>query len=192
MRIAFISEHASPAAILGGEDAGGQNVYVDEVARGLGRLGLKVDVFTRRERADVPPVVAWAPGVRIVNVPVGPERHVPKDDLWPLMPAFRDDVLRFAVRDGVRYDVVHGNFWMSGWVATELKCRLGVPAVQLFHALGTTKRRHQGTADTSPGDRIAVERAIARSVDRVIATCPNERHELIEDYGAAPGRIATI
>jgi len=32
-RIAFLSEHASPIALLGGADAGGQNVYVDEVSR---------------------------------------------------------------------------------------------------------------------------------------------------------------
>src|SRR5215217_3494740 len=192
MRVAFISEHASPAALLGGEDAGGQNAYVDEVARCLGQLGWRVDVFTRRDRAGAAGVLDWAPGVRIVNLRVGPERFVPKDHLWPLMPAFRDALIRFAIRDGVRYDVVHGNFWMSGWVASELRHALSVPAVQLFHALGTTKRRHQGTVDTSPPDRIAVERVIVRGVDRVIATCPAERRELIADYGAVPSRIAMI
>lgn len=192
MRIAFISEHASPAALLGGEDAGGQNVYVDAVSRCLGRLGVRVDVFTRRDCPKAPTVVEWAPGVRVVNMPVGPVRHVGKDDLWPLMPAFRDELLRFAVWDGVRYDVIHGNFWMSGWVAAELRRELGVPAVQLFHALGTTKRRHQGAADTSPPGRIAVEREIAQAVDRIIATCPNERDELIADYAADSARIETI
>ena len=33
LRIALISEHASPLAALGGTDAGGQNVYVAQVAR---------------------------------------------------------------------------------------------------------------------------------------------------------------
>ena len=28
MRIAMVSEHASPLAVLGGDDAGGQNVHV--------------------------------------------------------------------------------------------------------------------------------------------------------------------
>jgi D-inositol-3-phosphate glycosyltransferase len=192
MRIALISEHASPAAMLGGEDAGGQNVYVDEIARRLARLGFRIDVFTRRESAEAPMVLEWTPGVRIVNLPVGPARHVPKDELWPQMPAFRDGLIRSAIRDGVRYDVIHGNFWMSGWVATEVSRTFGVPAVQLFHALGTTKRREQGAADTSPPERIAVERAIVRAVDRVIVTCPKERQELIQDYGAAPERLAMI
>jgi len=35
MRIAMISEHASPLAGLGGADGGGQNVYVAQVARHL-------------------------------------------------------------------------------------------------------------------------------------------------------------
>ena len=76
-RIALLSEHASPAALLGGEDAGGQNVYVDELSRHLGRLGHAVDVFARRDRADAPEVIAWAPGVRIVNLEAGPPRPLP-------------------------------------------------------------------------------------------------------------------
>jgi D-inositol-3-phosphate glycosyltransferase len=192
MRVAFISEHASPAALLGGEDAGGQNVYVDEVARHLGQLGFEVDIFTRRDSPSQDLNVSWAHGVRIINLPVGPPRHVPKDELWPLMTGFRDQLLRFIIQDGARYQVIHGNFWMSGWVAAELRNKLGVPAVQLFHALGTTKRRHQGRADSSPPGRIAVERAIMQRVDRVIASCPNERRELIEDYGASPSRIECI
>ncbi|MDQ4042380.1 MAG: glycosyltransferase, partial [Actinomycetota bacterium] len=49
MHLAMISEHASPLATLGGEDSGGQNVYVAELARRLGTMGHRVDVFTRRD-----------------------------------------------------------------------------------------------------------------------------------------------
>jgi len=55
MNIALISEHASPLAMAGGIDAGGQNIYVANVARQLTRLGHTVDVFTRREAASAPP-----------------------------------------------------------------------------------------------------------------------------------------
>lgn len=191
-RIAFLSEHASPAALLGSQDAGGQNVYVDEVSRNLGRLGYAVDVFTRRDSAAAPAVIDWAPGVRIVNLTVGPQDFLLKDDLWPLMPEFRDAFLHFMARDGARYDLVHGNFWMSGWVAASLQRRLGIPAVQIFHAMGRTKRRHQREADTSPDDRVAVEEEIIRSVDRLIAQCPSERAELVEDYRADPAKVVVI
>jgi D-inositol-3-phosphate glycosyltransferase len=164
-RIALVSEHASPLALLGGEDAGGQNVYVDELSRSLGAMG---------------------------NLAAGPPEFLPKDRLWALMPAFQRAFLRFMLRSGARYDLLHGNFWMSGWVVTRLSRQLDIPAVQLFHANGMTKRRHQGGADTSPDERIAVEREVVAGVDRVIAQCPAEYSELIEDYDADPGRIALI
>jgi glycosyltransferase involved in cell wall biosynthesis len=130
--------------------------------------------------------------VRIVNLDAGPAEYVFKDDLWPLMPAFRDALLTFALATDARYDVLHGNFWMSGWVACELKRRLGIPVVQIFHATGKTKQKYQGVADTSPGGRIAVELDVVRDADRLIAQCPAERDELVNDYGADPRRVAII
>lgn len=191
-RIAFLSEHASPVALRGSVDAGGQNVYVDEVSRNLAGLGYAVDVVCRRETLDAPAVLEWAPGVRIVNLPVGPPHWIFKDEIWPLMPEFRDALLRFMLADGVRYDLIHGNFWMSGWVAIELKRRLGLPVVQIFHAMGKTKQRHQGSADTSPADRIAVELEVVRQADRLIAQCPSEQRELIEDYDAEEDRVVVV
>lgn len=197
-RIAFISEHASPVALLGGEDAGGQNVYVDEVSRHLAeRAGYQVDIFTRCDDFDAPDVVDWAPGVRVINLKIGPPRFLLKDELWPLMPQFCDAVVDFARQMGAHYDLIHSNFWMSGWAATNLKHRLGsqnqpVPVVHIFHAMGLTKRRHQGDADTSPAERIAVERQVIREVDRLIAQCPSERDELVNDYAAAGAKVAVI
>jgi D-inositol-3-phosphate glycosyltransferase len=192
IRVAFLSEHASPLALLGSQDAGGQNVYVDELSRQLGRLGYAVDVFTRRDSGATPEVVDWAPGVRVINLAVGPPTFVPKDDLWPLMPAFLDALLSFMMRDGARYDLVHGNFWMSGWVAAQLRRRIGIPAVQIFHAMGKTKQRHQGSNDSSPAGRIAAELAVVRDVDRLIAQCPSERDELLGDYNADPHKVILI
>lgn len=192
LRIAFLSEHASPLAVRGGVDAGGQNVYVDQVSRNLGRLGYAVDIFTRRDSHDAPDVIELAPSVRVVHVPAGPPQWVFKDQLWPYMPAFRDAIMRFVERDNTHYDLIHGNFWMSGWVAAELQRRYGIPALQIFHATGLTKRRHQGAEDTSPPERIAVERDIVRAARRLIAQCPAERAELVNDYGADPARVAVI
>jgi D-inositol-3-phosphate glycosyltransferase len=191
-RIAFLSEHASPVALLGSADAGGQNVYVDEVSRNLARLGYMVDVFTRRDEVNAPEVIDWAPGVRVVNIDAGPPRFLTKDDLWPLMPAFRDAILHVMSRDGARYDLIHGNFWMSGWVAAELKRRIEIPVVQIFHAMGKTKHRHQGEADSSPQNRVDVELQIIAAVDRIIAQCPAERTELVADYGADPEKVTVI
>src|SRR5437763_16031602 len=88
-RIAFISEHASPVALLGGADAGGQNVYVDEVSRNLARRGYAVDVFTRRDSPNIPEIIDWAAGLRVVHLSAGPAQRLSKDVLWPFMPEFR-------------------------------------------------------------------------------------------------------
>lgn len=192
MRIAFVSEHASPLARLGGADAGGQNVYVDELSQQLGKSGCLVDVFTRRTSPQSVEVVNWAPGVRVIHLTAGPACALSKNELWPYMPALRDALLRFMQREELRYDVVHGHFWMSGWVGTELQRLQGIPMVQLFHATGKTKQRYQGAADTSPRERIGVEMEIVRRVERVIAQCPNEHKELINDYAAEPDKIALI
>ncbi len=191
-RIALISEHASPAALLGGVDAGGQNVYVDEIARALADLGFDVDVITRRDSESAPEIQPWADGVRILNLAAGPVCPMPKDEMWSHMPAMRDQLIRFAVRHNLKYDLVHGNFWMSGWVASELRVRRHIPAVQLFHALGVTKRLHQGRDDTSPDERIDIERGVIRKVDRVIATCPDELNQLVSHYQAPRPRVTMI
>ena len=191
-RIAFLSEHASPLATLGGADAGGQNIYVGEVSRNLGRRGFAIDVLTRRDNPDVPEIVEWGTGVRVVNLVAGPVQPRPKDELWPYIPEFRDSILRFMERDETQYDLIHSNFWMSGWVAIEMRRRLNIPVVQIFHAMGKTKRRHQKKVDTSPGDRIRTEKDIIREVDRIIAQCPSERCELVEDYGADADEIVLI
>src|SRR5687767_10051909 len=88
MRIALISEHASPLATLGGVDAGGQNIYVANVAQCLARAGHHVDVLTRRDSPHLPQVVDLRPGARVIHIDAGPASFVPKEKLLAYMPAF--------------------------------------------------------------------------------------------------------
>ncbi|HRO59900.1 MAG TPA: glycosyltransferase [Burkholderiaceae bacterium] len=191
MRIAMISEHASPLACLGGIDAGGQNVYVAQVARELARLGHQVDVLTRRDDPSSPPVVDFASGVRVVHVPAGPPSFVPKEDLLQYMPAFAR-TCRDILAGVARYDVVHANFFMSGQVALSLKRWLGMPVVETFHALGLVRREHQGSADLFPPSRIGIERRIVRLSDALIAECPQDRSDLVRLYGARERKITMV
>ncbi|HXF71202.1 MAG TPA: glycosyltransferase [Actinomycetota bacterium] len=191
-RVALISEHASPVAELGGVDAGGQNVYVGELARHLVRMGYDVDVFTRRDAEALPDVAEWVDGVRIVNVPAGPPRFVPKEELLPFMDAFADHVVAFCERQPGGYQIAHANFWMSGLVAAELKRRLRIPFVVTFHALGRVRRLAQGDADRFPDQRFAIEDRVVREADHIIAECPQEEEDLIRLYDADPVRITVI
>ncbi|MEU7381031.1 MULTISPECIES: glycosyltransferase [unclassified Streptomyces] len=174
--VAMVSEHASPLAALGGPDAGGQNVYVAQVARQLAGKGHRVTVYTRRDATGLPDCTTLTDGIRVVHVPAGPPAPVPKDELLPYMGEFGDFLARRWA--AAPPDVAHSHFWMSGLAALSGARGLGIPVVQTYHALGTVKKRHQGAADTSPPQRITIERAVGQACARIIATCSDEVAEL--------------
>jgi glycosyltransferase involved in cell wall biosynthesis len=177
MRIAMVSEHASPLAVLGGADAGGQNVHVAALATALGRRGDEVVVHTRRDDEALPRRVPLAAGVEVDHVRAGPAAVLPKDELLPHMDAFASDLREQW--SAWRPDVVHTHFWMSAVAALAAARPLGIPVVHTFHALGTVKRREQGDHDTSPAERLGLERRVAGAVDRIVATCTDEVFELL-------------
>jgi D-inositol-3-phosphate glycosyltransferase len=177
MKIAMVSEHASPLATLGGVDAGGQNVHVAELARALADRGDEIVVYTRRDDPRLARRVPLCPGVTVEHLDAGPPKEIAKDDLLPHIPALGRSLAAGLAGDPP--DVVHAHFWMSGLAARVAAGPLAIPVVQTFHALGVVKRRYQGTADTSSPQRIAFERGLARDVSRVIASCTDEVAELV-------------
>jgi D-inositol-3-phosphate glycosyltransferase len=192
LRIALISEHASPLAALGGADCGGQNVYVSEIARALASHGHAVDVFTRRDDPALPMVVTACDGVRVIHVPAGPATAVRKEELLPFMTEFSAFTTGWCACEDGGYDIAHANFWMSGMVALELKERLGIPFVITFHALGRVRRLHQGAADGFPEARFEIEERVIDGASRVIAECPQDEQDLLTLYDADAERISMI
>ena len=189
MRVAMVSEHASPLAVLGGVDSGGQNVHVAALAEEMARRGIEVSVYTRRDDASLPDRVRLGPGVTVEHVAAGPARPIPKDLLLPYMRRFARTLQ--AAWTARPPDIVHAHFWMSGRAAIEAGAVLDLPLVQTFHALGVVKRRHQGTKDTSPPERLAIEEAIARRVDQIVATSSDEVFELLR-MGADLRRVRVV
>jgi D-inositol-3-phosphate glycosyltransferase len=191
MRIAMVSEHASPLAVLGGHDAGGQNVHVAALSTALAARGHRVEVFTRRDDPDLPERQRLAPGVDVVHVPAGPARALPKDDLLPHMAEMARCLRDHWARS--RPDVVHAHFWMSGLATTSALRGLPSPppAALTFHALGVVKRRHQHEQDTSPPERTSLERRLVGEADALVATCRDEVHELLA-MGADPERLHVV
>ena len=189
MRIALVSEHANPLATVGSVDAGGQNVHVAALAGGLAERGHQVTVYSRRDSASAPLQVTTAEGYVVEHVAAGPPTDVPKDELLPHMGTFAAHLRRRWSQEPV--DVVHAHFWMSGVASVEAAAGLGIPVLQTFHALGTVKQRQQGRNDTSPANRVELERMLCRTVDRVVATCTDEVAEL-RALGLAPERASVI
>jgi glycosyltransferase involved in cell wall biosynthesis len=188
VKIALLSEHASPLAALGDVDCGGQNVYVHALALHLAELGNDVCVYTRRSDKKAEQTVRIAPRCRVRHIDAGPARHVPKDDMFPLMDEFAESLA--TIWSHQPPDVIHAHFWMSGYAAM-LARPPDVPVLQTFHALGAVKRRHQAAADTSPIERLPTEERLVREADAIVATCTDERDELVA-LGASPAAIEII
>jgi len=190
-RIALISEHASPLAVLGGTDSGGQNIYVGQVAKHLALLGYKVDVFTRKDSESLPETVPYEDGVRVINITAGPAAYIRKEDMLPYMYEFADHVAEFIRFHGT-YDIIHANFWMSGLVAVLIKRQFNIPFVITFHALGRVRRFYQKEADEFPDIRLDIEDLIISHADRIIAECVQDKDDLCTHYNTPEGKIAII
>jgi D-inositol-3-phosphate glycosyltransferase len=193
LRVAMLSVHTCPLAALGGKETGGMNVYVREVARELGRMGVGVDIFTRSQNAAIPRVVALRDGVRVVHLPAGPEAPMPRERVHAHLEEFLDGVEGWRVARGVDYDLVHAHYWLSGVVGLALRDRWDVPLVQMFHTLGRLKNDvARGPHEREPALRIAEETRIVADADLVVAATGVERARLVQDYGASPGRITVV
>lgn len=191
-KIAIISEHASPLAVAGSVDSGGQNVYVAHVARELARAGMLVDVFTRKDNPALEREHAWMRGVRVIHVPAGPDSYLPKERMLPHMDEFAAYLLRYFGRQAQGYDVIHANFFMSAMASLPASQRYGIPLAVTFHALGKVRRQYQQEADLFPDSRFEIEDEIIRRADRIIAECPQDRSDLVGLYGADPRRIDIV
>jgi D-inositol-3-phosphate glycosyltransferase len=190
--IAFISDHASPLAELGGIDTGGQNVYVSQLCRFLAYHGYRIDIYTRWEDPATQRIVNWLPGVRVIHIQAGPVEILPKEELLPFMCEFRENMLAHMRQENISYELIHANFFMSALVAAGIKQLLGTPYTVTFHALGYIRQIHQGSNDKFPAERTAIEKEVAFLADQVIAECPQDRDDLINHYSLPADKITII
>ena len=185
-RVAFLSYHTCPLIPPGSGDAGGMNVYINELASIMASRGIEVDVFTRRTGADDLGVVEAPGGYRVIHVTAGPYERLPKVASAPFLSEFAD-----AVAEHERgYDLVHSHYWLSGWAGLLLKRRLGLPLANSFHTLGRVKDASRRN-DEPPESllRIAAEHDVLAGSDCVVASTPAEAEDLLGHYGADPTRL---
>ena len=177
----MLSYHTCPLATLGGKDTGGMNVYVRDLTRQLGTVGLHVDVFTRSQDEHVPHVLHnLRYGNRVVHVPAGPEFPLSKEEMAGYIPDFVEGILDFAESKNLQYDIIHSHYWMSGIAAGDLKASWEVPIVHMFHTLGVMKQRvARATGEEVEGEyRLNGEREVLQIADRIVAATPAELAQL--------------
>src|SRR3954469_11104766 len=101
-RIAMLSVHTCPLAVLGGKKTGGMNVYVRDLSREFGRRGIKVDVFTRSQNPCIPHInETLGENARVIHIPAGPEAPLDPDEVYPYVSEFTNNVLAFAESEGI-------------------------------------------------------------------------------------------
>ena len=191
-RVAAISVHTSPLATLGGKDAGGMNVYVRELSCHTSKLGLPVDMFVRRTDPDAPEVDNICDNVNLINITAGPVGPVDKNEIFTYLPEFAEQAALYSVRNGVRYDVVHAHYWLSGWAAHLLKRYWETPFIQMFH---TTAHMKNAVAPASQREtllRAQIERRLVDLADSLIAANPDERADLVWRQHTPAEKICTI
>ena len=195
LRIAMISYHTCPLATLGGKDTGGMNVYVRELTRQLGKMGIHVDVFTRSQDDHVPHVLhELGYGNRVVHVPAGPEHPLPKKELAEYIPEFVEGVKAFACEKGIKYDIIHSHYWMSGIAAASLSDDWsGTPIIHMFHTLGEMKNRIARTEAEREGEyRINGEKQVLRRANRITVATLAELTQLRFLYKADSSKMVVI
>jgi len=194
MNIALISYHTCPLATLGGKDTGGMNVYVRDLTRYLGEIGIHADVFTRSQDEHVPHVLHdLGFGNRIVHIPAGPETPLPKEELYKYVDVFTDNIIEFATSKNITYDLIHSHYWLSGLAALKLREKWNVPILQMFHTLAHLKNQiARSPAERESPLRLASEKKVIAEVDRIIAATEIEKDQLLEYYNASSQKINIV
>ena len=193
-RVAMLSIHTCPLAMLGGKETGGMNVYVRDLSRELGRRGIAVDCFTRSQNPNLAPISnKLGPNGRVIHMPAGPESPYDKNLIADHLPEFTQGVLDFARREGLHYDVIHSHYWLSGLAAEDLARAWNAPIIHMFHTLGQMKN----SVATSPDEweterRIEGEQEVMALADRLVAATPLERAQMVWLYGAKAAKIDVI
>ncbi|WP_071189554.1 glycosyltransferase family 1 protein [Trichormus sp. NMC-1] len=177
-RIALISVHGDPAIEIGKEEAGGQNVYVRQVGEALSQLGWKVDMFSRRVSADQETIVQHNSHCRTIRLTAGPVEFVPRDNGFKYLPEFVEQLLEFQKENGIKYELVHTNYWLSSWVGLQLKQIQGSKQVHTYHSLGIVKYNAIESIPLVASQRLAVEKEVLETAERIVATSPQEKQHM--------------
>ncbi len=190
--IAMLSVHSSPLGRLGTQDTGGMSVYIRELSRQMGLRGHRVDIYTRAGDGLASGEVVWiSENVRLIPLRMGPEADAPKAALYPHLIGFFRGMDRFRRREALSYDLIHSHYWLSGQVGRMARRAWGTPHITTFHTLAAVKHHVCGPG-SDPEVRMAVERDLVASGERVLVSSEQEKENLIRLYAAEPDRVATV
>lgn len=190
LRIALVSERASPLAPPGGAGAEPLGAHIAGLSRALARRGHQVTVHTRRDDTRLGERVPFCAGVLVHHVSEGLVPGASEEDVLRHMADFGERLADYWIHHPPT--IAHAHFWTSGLVGLPGAHYLGIPLVQTFHALGSSRvLGHDDGRGVSASGRIAIEAAVGQQADRVLATCRDEIG-VLRAMGVAEGRIRLV
>ena len=184
----MFSIHSSPIGELGTKNTGGMSVYIRELARQLGTRGHCVDIYTRLNGSKHNQIIDLYDNVRLIHLSAGNNGYVNKLALYYYLSDFFRALERFKQQEGLRYDLIHSHYWLSGRLGNWLKDLWNVPHLVMFHTLGTVKN-NAGVADHEPDLRIATEKKLTRTCERILAPTEREKDNLKTYYNTPSEKI---
>ncbi len=190
-RIAMLSAHSCPVGRLGTRDTGGMSVYVFEMARELGKLGHRVDVYTRVHDPADRLIYELGQNAHLIHLRAGEDGEMHKLAVYPHLPDFVRRLEDYRRDNNLHYDLIYSHYWLSGWVGRRLQKWWQVPHLVMFHTLGAVKNA-VGVGEKEPALRIRTERSVISDCSRVIAATEKEREDLVRYYGASAEKVSVI
>jgi D-inositol-3-phosphate glycosyltransferase len=190
--VAMLSIHTSPLDMPGRtRDAGGMNVYINQLARELGQSQNSIDIFTRRTNEYTPKIVQLTPQVRVIHIQAGPSAPIQKNEIYQYLAEFAQHIDEFRRNEKIRYDVLHSHYWLSGVAAMYLAQRWAIPHLIMFHTLAHLKQLANPN-ETELSIRLEMERRLIQKTDSIIASTNDERIQIIRHCGATSGQVRVI
>ncbi|KLI87901.1 hypothetical protein AA310_08235 [Arthrobacter sp. YC-RL1] len=176
MRIAMLSLHTSPMQQPGSGDAGGMNVYIQNLSFALGALGHEVHMITRTAADSESRQVAE--GVWMHQVQIAAHQQLDKEDLPQIIDPAAAAIS--AHLHGLDIDIIHAHYWLSGMVGLQLAREFSAPLIVSMHTSAAAKEFESGIEE--PGPRKEAEKQLLAEASRVIANTPVEARQLARFY----------
>jgi D-inositol-3-phosphate glycosyltransferase len=191
LQIAMFSIHSSPIGELGTKNTGGMSVYIRELARQLGARGHCIDIYTRLNGSKHNQIIDLDDNVRLIHLSAGNNGYVHKLKLYYYLSDFFRALQQFREQENLHYDLIHSHYWLSGRLGSWVQDRWNLPHIVMFHTLGTVKN-NAGVADQEPDLRIATEKKLAKTCQRILTPTAGEKNNLLTYYNAPAVKIGVV
>ncbi|SHH15447.1 glycosyltransferase [Thermosipho atlanticus] len=128
-------------------DFGGQLIYVKELAKEISKLGIKVDIITRKIVDEKWPEFSdnfdYYPGyenLRIIRVPFGGNKFLNKEKLWDHLGEYVKQIINFYSKEKKFPDFVTTHYGDGGISGTMFLYKTGINYSFTAHSLGAQKK----------------------------------------------------